>query len=118
MSIDHKEISRSRALESYREAAVWWTAFEAAVNEWRTWVVYGITQKYLIERAAFRGSPSLNWMRRELDRAHDMRISARANIDAMARCASACESTARIYMEEYEQREWMNALEGNDGHGY
>lgn len=102
--------SKDMALEKYREASKWRDALENAMNSWRVWSIYHVTLDYLLKRADYRGVDYHMRIRRELDRSHDMMISARENVRTMARCASACEMTARVYMEKYEEREWMSSM--------
>ena len=106
MSNYKKEDVRARGLEKLREASVWWSTHEKALDEWRWWNVYMVAHRYAMHEAKRLGSHGLaKHLQACVDLAHDMRLSAQENVMMSADCARACEIGARIYMEEYEERE-------------
>jgi len=101
-------VARERAEQKMREAGKWWAALDNAIHRYRCWAVLYVARKFAreryLEQRIFSGRVAED-LRRATEAAHDMMLIECANIQACVDCAQACELGARIYYEEFEERE-------------
>lgn len=103
------------AVEKYREASLWWDAFEKSVHKRQTWKIYYIAYRQMLHQAEREQSALVFPLRKEMHRAYNMFLETCKNVTLLARAAIACELGGRVYEEESEHREWAAEQETHGG---
>jgi len=107
--------SKQLAETKMSEAGQWWEAFEIAVGEYRRYAIILVSIEEASRRLDGMGHSSL--LASQIDWAHDMMLTRRENIQTCATCAASASIAARIYYEEYEEREYGKEQNPVDGVG-
>ncbi len=90
------------------EAASWWDARDAAVTGFRRCQLRLLSTEAITDRWEAGGlinKAMWSEINRQLEWSHDMMKIHAENIDTCETCARSAEIAARIYYEEYEERE-------------
>ena len=106
--LDRRMRAKELADEKMREGWAWAQSFERALSHWRRYQLIHAALETAYEKlvaSSSTGGPMWRLVMSQLDWAHDMMWVARENMDTCANCSVSAEIAARIYYEEYEERQ-------------